>query len=113
MELEKLTEVAWYDSEGVFAIIGRWNRIYETITRKEDIDSQKLDPIGDAHIVNANGRTIPQIVEAVYESTLDNNPDVEIYKKINAFSIGNMLPDYPRDIPFNEKIVINFYQIKG
>jgi len=110
-KLEELTEVNWYDEEGTFVIIG-WNYKNKTLITKEDIEPERLIPIGDAHVVDADLRTIPQIVKTVYESILDNNPDVEIYKKINAFSVGDMLPDYPRDEPFNDKIVINFYQLK-
>ncbi len=106
--MKNLQEITWYDSEGVFAII-EWDYKNKKLIRKENIEPEKLNPIGDAHIVNANDRTIPQIIKTVYESTLDNNPDVEIYKKINAFSVGDMLPDYPREEPFDEQITINFY----
>ena len=110
--LEGLTEVAWYDSEGTFAII-EWDYENKKLIREgRDMGPEEFNPIGDAYMIDAKGRTIPQIVKTVYESTLDNNPDVEIYKKINAFSVGDMLPDYPRDEPFNDNIIINFYQLK-
>ena len=106
--MKNLQEITWYDEEGVFAII-KWDYKNKKLIRKENIEPEKLNPIGDVHIVNGDFRTIPQIVKTVYESTLDNNLNVEIYKKINAFSIGHMLPDYPREEPFDGQTIINFY----
>ena len=108
--MKKLQEITWFDEEGVFVLIERGfrNKKYK---RKEDIEAKKPEPIGDSHSVVADNRTLPQIVQTIYESTLDNNPNVEIYKKINTFC-ANVVPEWPIEKSLDGQIIINFYHIK-
>lgn len=105
----ELTQLHWYDDEGIFRIL-KWNDKTKEIIEDEEVKPERLIPIGDGHSLESGGRTLDEVLDTMYKAELENNPTVLIYKTINAYSFGGLLPVHTSEV-LEGQIVVNFYHL--
>lgn len=118
MDLENLTELYWDDAEGKFYTI-RWDSEQEVSVQEREIDSRKLEPIGDAHYVIDDGKTpYREVMHNILKVNLSAFSASEAYKRINAYSFASLSlvanKDKPRDDSLAGSypwVTVNFYHL--